>query len=88
VPPYGLDEDRFWNASPAAADIFKYRREHPELKDAVWGFDKGNVDEGGRSNYAWFSRTALSGWGKDKLVISAIQQANGSWKLAHTITLA
>ncbi len=31
VPKFGLDEDRFWKVSPAAAEIFEYRRAHSEL---------------------------------------------------------
>lgn len=88
MPPYGLDEDRFWSASPAAAEIFAYRREHPELQAMPWGFASGNVTEDNLSTWAIFECVSVSGWGKDKLTISAVRQPDATWKLTHTVQLA
>lgn len=88
MPPYGLDEDRFWSASPAAAEIFEYRKNHPELQAMPWGFKSGNVAEDKQRTWATFECVSLSGWGKDELYISANRQPDGSWKLTHSIKRA
>ena len=82
------DEHAFWQLTSAAADIFRYRREHSDVKDGPWGFDRGNGSDDGSSAYAEFSHVAVSGWGKDVLVISARKQLDGSWKVSHKITRA
>jgi hypothetical protein len=80
------DEHTFWQATSAASEIFRYKREHPEVKEMPWGFDRGNVSDDDESAYAIFSCTSITGWGKDELIIRAKKQPDGSWKLDHVIT--
>jgi len=87
VPTFVLGEDQFWKMSPAAAEIFEYRRGQPDLAHA-WGFDRGGVSDDRRMTWADFSCVALTGYGRDELVISAVGQADDSWKLSHTIKRA
>lgn len=82
------DEHKFWQSTSAAPDIFRYRREHADVKDGPWGFDRGGVSDDKSSAWAVFSHVALSGWAKDVLTISAKAQADGSWALAHDIKRA
>lgn len=82
------DEHKFWQLTQAAAEIFKYRREHTETKDGPWGFDRGGVSDDKTSAYTLFSHVALTGWGKDELTISAKHQPDGSWKVSHVIKRA
>jgi hypothetical protein len=82
------NEDRFWQLSPVAAQIFAYLEENAEVAPMPWGFDTGVVANDRRSTHAYFSCVALSGWGKDKLTISAALTADGSWQLQHAIKRA
>ena len=59
---FGLNEDKFWRLSPAAAEIFEYRRSNAEF-GMGWGFDSGGVSEDRRSTHACFSCVALTGFG-------------------------
>jgi hypothetical protein len=80
-----LEEDKFWKSSPAAAEIFAYRRENPDVNVMPWGFDRGGVSYDHRSTWAIFSCVALSGWGKDELTISALMNEDSSWQIKHSI---
>lgn len=83
------DEHKFWQLTPdAAAELFKYRDENSEVKDGPWGFDRGNASDDKTSAYAIFSHVAISGWGKDVLILSARKQADGSWRVTHEIERA
>ncbi|MDP1928912.1 MAG: hypothetical protein Q8K62_10425 [Thiobacillus sp.] len=82
------NEDRFWQLSPAAAEIFAYLRENTEVAAMPWGFDSGGVSNDRRSTHANFSCGALSGWGKDELTVSAALADDGSWQLKHAIKRA
>lgn len=84
----GLNKDKFWQVSPAAAEIFEYIRSNKELKSTPWGFDIGGVSEDRQSTYASFSCTSSSGWGKDELTVFASLAKDGTWTLKHTIKLA
>jgi hypothetical protein len=81
------DKSKFFQISPAAAEIFDYLRENPEVAEQSWEFDKGFVSGVGLHTYTsadfWFG--ALSGWGKDKLTISASKNEDGSWQINHKI---
>lgn len=79
------NEDKFWQVSPAAAEIFAYLKESEDVALMPWGFDNGGVSNDRRSTYANFSCVALSGWGKDELTISAALASDGSWQLKHAI---
>lgn len=83
-----LDEHEFWNSSPAASEIFKYLDKILETDGGAWGFDKGSIGSDLKTSYALFSCTALNGWGKDKLTISATLQPTGVWKLTHKLQRA
>jgi len=80
------DEHNFWQLTDAAAAIFDYKQEHPDVKDGPWGFDKGNISDDRKSAWADFSHVAISGWGKDELTLSARKQPDGSWAVTHEIT--
>jgi len=82
------DEDSFWKWSPAASEIFSYRRENPELEAAPWTFEKGGVSDDFRSSWATFWHVVISGWGKDELTISASRDEAGSWHIKHVIKRA
>jgi hypothetical protein len=79
------NEDRFWQLSPAAAEVFAYLKENAETALMPWGFDNGGVSNDLRSTHANFSCVALSGWDKEKLTISAALTSDGSWQLKHAI---
>ena len=83
-----LDEDKFLQLSPAAAEVFAYLRENAEVSPMPWGFDRGGVSGDRRSTYALFSCVSMSGWGKDELTISAALASDGLWQLKHAIKLA
>ncbi|MDD2388161.1 MAG: hypothetical protein PHP23_00285 [Desulfobacterales bacterium] len=85
---FNLDEDKFWKCSPAAAEIFAYRRENKNITAMPWGFDRGGISDDRRSTWACFSCVALSGWGKDELTISATMNEDNSWKITHAIKKA
>jgi hypothetical protein len=87
--PSFVGEHDFWQHSPAADQIFAYRRDNEEeLGSTAWGFDRGAVSDDGRSTWALFSHVALTGWGKDELVISASLQEDGNWEVTHRVTRA
>jgi hypothetical protein len=81
------DEHKFWDLTSAAEQMFAYLHETiPGLTGtSAWRFDHGNVTRDGRSAYAQFSCTAVSGLRKDKLVISAKRRSDGTWAIAHTV---
>ena len=83
-----LDENNFWKLSPAAAKIFAYRRDNPDVNTMPWGFDCGGVSDDRRSTWASFSCVALSGWGKDELTINALMNEDCSWQIKHAIKKA
>lgn len=83
-----LSEDKFWQLSPAASEIFAYLKENTEVALMPWGFDNGGVSNERNSTHANFSCIALSGWGKDELTISAVLSSDGSWKMTHAIKRA
>lgn len=78
------DELKFWQASSAAEEIFRYRRENPDVRDMPWGFDHGFISDDKTIVTAVFSCTSITGWGKDELHVSA-KQSDGKWVLSHTI---
>ena len=82
------DEHKFLQLMPCAAEIFKYAREHPEVGQGSWGFDSGNHSDELDKVWASFSSVALSGWGKDRLHISAVKQRDGTWQLSHQLARA
>ena len=82
------DEHKFWQLTPCAAEIFKYAKEHPEVAQAAWGFESGNYSEELDKVWASFSSGAISGWGKDRLHISAVKQPDGTWQLSHQLARA
>lgn len=82
------DESDFWMYGEPAEEIFRYRQENPDVKDAPWGFDRGSVDREGSSAYAVFSHVAVSGWGNDTLYINARRETDGSWVVSHSIERA
>lgn len=79
------DKSEFWNTSPAANEIFTYVEEELEISQSPWGFDSGNISEDLNSTWANFSCRSASGWGNDKLTVTAIKQADGSWLLSHKV---
>lgn len=82
---FALDEGKFWQLSPAAAEIFEYLRENAEASSSPFGFDRGSVSADRRATHASFSCVAASGWGNDELTISANLTDDGSWQLNHSI---
>ena len=82
------DEHKFWQLVPCAAQIFKYAKEHPEVGQTPWGFDSGNCSGELDKVWASFSSGAVSGWGKDRLHISAAKQIDGTWQLSHQLARA
>jgi len=82
------DEHKFWQLMPCAAEIFKYAKGHPEVGQGSWGFDTGNCSDELDKVWASFSSVALSGWGKDRLHISAVKQSDGAWQLSHQLARA
>ena len=82
------DKSKFWDLSPAASEIFRYVEENPVISESPWGFDVGNVSDDNNSSYASFSCVAISGWGKDRLTVSASKQSNGAWLLSHRVERA
>ena len=79
------DKSKFFQISPAAAEIFDYLHENPEVSEQSWEFEKGYVSENWPTTSADFWWGARSGWGKDKLTISASKNEDGSWNISHTI---
>jgi hypothetical protein len=82
------DEHKFWQLVPCAAEIFKYAKEHPEVGRSSWSFDSGNYSDGLDRVWASFSSGSISGWGKDRLHISAVKQSDGTWQLSHQLARA
>jgi hypothetical protein len=82
------NEDKFWQLSPAAAEIFAYLKENADVPPMPWGFDNGSVSNDRRSTHANFSCVALSGWGKDELTILAALASDGSSQMKHAIKRA
>lgn len=82
------DESKFWQIAPAADLIFKYIDENSEISRSPWGFDNGNYSEDLSSVWASFSCVAVSGWGKDKLSISANKNSDGQWIMSHRVSRA
>lgn len=78
-------EDAFWKGAPGAAEVFSYVR---EKVPGPWGFDKGATDAPPRRTWAEFSHVALSGWGRDKLHVSASHDPSGEWRVTHTVMRA
>jgi hypothetical protein len=85
---YGLDEDRFGGASPVAAEIFAYVRNDSELKSEQWAFHGKSGFVADRSTGAAFSHVSLTGWGEDKVFVTAVQQDDGTWSIGHRIERA
>ena len=88
MPPFINDKHKFWQQSPAAAEIFAYRQNNAEVNAMPWGFDRGDVSYDRRSTCAFFSCVSLSGWGRDELTICANLCENGTWRIKHAIKSA
>ena len=73
---FGLNEDQFWLRSPAAAEIFEYQQSNSEF--SYMGFDSGGVSRDRRSTYAFFSGVALSGLGKDHVMVRGPSRTRSS----------
>ena len=82
------DEHKFWQIMPCAAEIFRHVKEHPEIAQSSWGFDSGNCSEELDKVWASFSFGSASGWGKDKLHVSATKQPDGTWLVTHQVSRA
>jgi hypothetical protein len=85
---FNLDYDKFWKESPAAADIFEYKRNNPNVNDMPYGFDHGGVSDDRNSTWAVFSCVSLSGMGKDVLTISVSMKNGEVDKISHNIKKA
>jgi hypothetical protein len=77
------DEATFGIVSPAAVEIASYLQGTPEISDAPWQFDIGNVSDDRRSTYACYSRVNARANGKDKLTVMASRRTDGTWSLSH-----
>jgi hypothetical protein len=92
---YGLNEDQFWNLSPAASEIFRHVETHPDLNERPWRFHgkSGFVTIGrtfvtiGRTG-ATFSCVSASGRSTDTVFVSAELESDGSWIVEHRIKRA
>ena len=82
------DESKFWQVAPAANEIFRYVKDEPSIAASAWGFDSGNISKELDRVWASFSCVAVSGWGKDKLSVTAVKQPDGSWSLSHQVARA
>jgi hypothetical protein len=61
---FNLDYDNFWKESPAAAEIFEYKRNNPNVNDIPYGFDHGSVSDDRKSTWAVFHVYRCLVWGK------------------------
>lgn len=76
------DEAKFFILYAAAENMREYIREQPDIAGSPWGFDRATLVDG-RAN-AEFSCVALSGWGRDRLTVSAVQDGEG-WVYSHSL---
>lgn len=88
MPKFCHNKDEFWKWSPGAAEIFAHLSDNSDVNKMPWGFDIGEVSDDKRYTSASFSCVASSGWGRDKLTISASMGKDGLWQIKHTITIA
>lgn len=82
------DESKFWDISPAAAEIFGYLETNKEISESPWGFDRGMINRYFSISSANFSCRSTSGWGKNELVITAKKTEDGVWEISHSIVRA
>ena len=82
------DKSKFWQAAPAATEIFHYVEQEPEISQSPWGFDRGNMSDDLTKVWASFSCVSVNGWGKDTLSVTATKQSDGSWSLSHQVARA
>jgi hypothetical protein len=87
MPTFVPSEEEFWRDSPAASEIFAYRNAHATSTTEAWGFDRGGVSDNRESTYAEFSCVAVSGYGRDRLMIQASRMKDGRWEITHTVQL-
>ena len=80
------DKSKFWQVAPAADEIFSYVKSKPEISNSPWGFDSGNMSDNLDQVWASFSCMAISGWGNDKLTVTAKKQMDKTWTISHNVT--
>ena len=82
------EKSKFWQIAPAANEIFSCVDSEPEISNSPWGFDSGNMTENLDKVWASFSCIAVSGWGNDKLTVTATKKTNDTWSILHSVTRA
>lgn len=80
-----LRRDDFWEAAPAAPQIFSYVASEPVLRQLSLEFEYGLVDRSSSRAVAKFSCADCASCHSAVVWVSALTQLDGTWILTHAI---
>lgn len=80
-----LRKDDFWEAAPAASQIFSYILKEPTLRQLSLEFEYGLVDRSSSRAVAKFSCANCASCQSGVVWVSALTRLDGTWALTHAV---
>ena len=78
-------KDDFWEAAPAAPQIFAYVRREPALRTLHLEFEYGLVDRSSSRAVAKFCCINCASCQSGVVWVSALTRLDGTWALTHAV---